>query len=132
LSLVNQAQILFLLGGLVLLMLILIEVAIAETRQNDSQEPEILLCDRIAGSVTQTLCFGQCSFTTFVALVSRTAAFTSLVATPIEAATSSPMVNVASLFTWCYIGFGAVLQVPLVQVLRSWLSVPVLTISMLL
>jgi len=36
------------------------------------------------------------------------------------------MVNVASLFTWCYIGFGAVLQVPLVQVLRSWLSVPVL------
>jgi len=56
------------------------------------------------------------------------------VATPIEAMTeaSSPMVNVASLFTCCYIGFGAVLQVPLVQVLRSWLSVPVLTISMLL
>jgi len=71
-------------------------------------------------------------FFTFVALVSRTLPlyFTSLVATPIEAMTeaSSPMVVLP--FTWCYIGFGAVLQVPLV--LRSWLSVPVLTISMLL
>lgn len=139
LSLVNQAEILFLLGGLLLLMfLILIQVAIAETRQNDSQESDILQGFAIALQDRSLRLFVLVNvlFTTFVALVSRTLPlyFTSLVATPIEATTeaSSLPVNVASLFTWCYIGFGAVLQVPIVQVLRSWLSVSVLTISMLL
>jgi len=125
----------FPLGGLVLLMfLILIEVAIADS-QNDSQEPEILQGFAIALQDRSLRLFVLVNVLLQPLLhwsVTLPLYFT-LVATPIEAMTeaSSPMVNVASLFTWCYIGFGAVLQVPLVQVLRSWLSVPVLTISML-
>lgn len=139
LSLSDRSQILFLLAGLLLLMfLILIQVAIAETSQNDSQESDILQGFAIALQDRSLRLFVLVNvlFTTFVALVSRTLPlyFTSLVATPIEATTeaSSSLVNVANLFTWCYIGFGAVLQLPLVQVLRSWLSVPVLMMSMLL
>ncbi|BAU43618.1 MFS transporter [Leptolyngbya sp. O-77] len=72
-------------------------------------------------------------FTTYVALVTSTIPlyFTNFVA----GADPTPGVSVsstASLFTWCYIGVGAVLQLPLAQLLTPYPRVRVLMAAMLL
>jgi len=112
---------------------VLIEVAIAETAKTTHKS--LRFCKDLRSHCRighSDSLFWSIFFTTFVALAEHCRCTSLPVATPIEAMTEASSPMVASLFTWCYIGFGAVLQVPLVQVLRSWLSVPVLTISMLL
>ncbi|MEP0909574.1 MFS transporter [Leptolyngbya sp. GB1-A1] len=70
-------------------------------------------------------------FTTYIALVSSTLP---LYLTRLSAANAvSPeqtVSDVAQLFTGCYIGLGAVLQLPLVQGLRGWSKVRALMLSM--
>ncbi|MBR8832676.1 MAG: MFS transporter [Stigonema ocellatum SAG 48.90 = DSM 106950] len=136
LSQVAQVQPLFLICGLILLMfLVLIQLAIhsqpsgkthADTPQDALQGFVLALKDRSL----QLFVLINVLFTTYIALVNSTLPlyFTNFISASIPQAT----VSVANLFTWCYIGIGAVLQLPLVQVLTSLLNVQVLMISMLL
>ena len=68
---------------------------------------------------------------TYIALVSSTLPlyFTNFVSASMP---QSSLVSVANLFPWCYIGIGAVLQLPLVQILTALSKVRVLMISMFL
>jgi MFS family permease len=129
LSFFDSAQLLFLVGGLVLLVfLLLIQVAVTETRQDRSQ-----YADPVQGFVTalgdrslQLFMGVNVLFTTYIALVNSTLP---LYFTRVASETPSP-VNIANLFTWCYLGLGAVLQLPLVQLLSSVSGIRVLMLSM--
>ncbi len=140
LSLVTSAQTLFLIAGLILLVfLILIQVAIADSHRDANEHSDPLQGFNLAlkDNSLQVFMLINVLFTTYIALVSSTLPlyFTNFVLTGISQTTSdaeSSLVSVANLFTWCYVGIGAVLQLPLVQVLISLLNVQVLTISMLL
>lgn len=122
------AQLLFLMSGLILLIfLVLIQAAITETRQDGSD-----YVDPLQGFVAalndrslQLFLLVNVLFTTDIALVNSTLP---LYFTHVATDTAS-LINVANLFTWCYLGFGAVLQLPLVQILSSWSGVRVLKMS---
>jgi len=149
LSLVAQVQTLFLICGLILLVfLVLIQIAIrdsrsaecmADTRQDGSEHSNTLQGFGLAlkDRSLQLFVLSNVLFTTYIALVHSTLPlyFTNFVSASIPQATpkvESSLVSVANLFTWCYVGIGAMLQLPLVQILTSLLNVQVLMISMLL
>jgi MFS family permease len=140
LSLVAQPQTLFLIAGLILVVfLIIVQVAIADSHQDAAEHSNPLQGFGVAlkDSSLQVFMLVNVLFTTYIALVSSTLPlyFTNFVLTGISQTTSnaeSSLVSVANLFTWCYVGIGSVLQLPLVQLLTSLLNVRVLTISMLL
>jgi MFS family permease len=139
LSLVHQAQILFLVGSLILvLFLVVILIAATETRQEHPEHSDTLQGFVVALRDRSLLLFVLVNvvFTTYIALVSSTLPlyFTNVVSLGSEATPASGTLigSIANLFTWWYIGLGAVLQVPLVQVLGSVPKVRVLGISMLL
>lgn len=126
-------QTLFLIGGLILLVfLMLIQIAVTDSSQLPSEHSDPLqgfvlaLKDR----ALQLFVSINILFTTYIALVNSTLPlyFTKFISTSI----SESSFSVANLFPWCYIGVGAVLQLPLVQILNSLLNVHVLIISMYL
>lgn len=139
-SLVVEAQTLFLSCGLVLLMfLMLIQIASTDTRQDALENSDPLQGFGLAfkDRALQIFVLINVLFTTYIALVNSTLPlyFTNFISASIPQATSkveSSLVSVANLFTWFYIGIGAVLQLPLVQILTSLLNLQVLMISMLL
>lgn len=135
LNLVHRIEALFVLSGLLFLVfLVLIQVAIIETRHDSSNNINTLKGFAVAlkDQALRLFVVVNVLFTTYVALVSSTLPlyFTSL---PLNT-TQNPdsLANIANLFTWCYVGLGAVLQIPLVQILGSLLRVKVLMLSMLL
>ena len=139
LSIVHEAQILFFVGSLILVVfLLLILIAVTETRQERSEHVDTLQGFVVALRDRSLLLFVLVNvlFTTFIALVSSTLPlyFTNIVSISPEAtpASGSSIGSIASLYTWCYVGLGALLQVPIVQVLGSLPKVRVLGISMLL
>ncbi|KAF3887749.1 MULTISPECIES: MFS transporter [Nostocales] len=140
LSTVTQPQTLFLMAGLILLVfLVTIQVAIADSHQeaNEHSNPLQGFSLALKDSSLQVFMLVNVLFTTYIALVSTTLPlyFTNFVFIGISQTNSdagSSLVSVANLFTWCYVGIGSVLQLPLVQLLTSLLNVRVLTISMLL
>lgn len=139
LSLVDQAQTLFFVGGLILAgFLLWILIAVQETRQESSEHSDTLQGFVVALRDRSLLLFVLVNvlFTTYIALVNSTLPlyFTNVVSLTPEAtpASGTSIANVANLFTWCFIGLGAVLQVPIVQVLGSVPKVRVLAISMVL
>ena len=134
LTLVNQAQMLFLDTSLVFLVfLLLVQAAVTETRQSDLEETDTLQGFVVAlqDQSLRLFILGNILFTTYIALIGSTLPlyFTNVISAA-EAGTSP--LSVANLFTWCYIGFGAVLQIPIVQVLGSLLRVQVLMMAMVL
>ncbi|GAA6615819.1 MFS transporter [Scytonema sp. NUACC26] len=141
LSLFTQPQTLFLIAGLILLVfLVIVQVAIADSHQDANEHSDPLQGFNLAlkDSSLQVFMLVNVLFTTYIALVNSTLPlyFTNFVLTDgisqTTSDTESSLVSVANLFTWCYIGIGSVLQLPLVQLLTSLLNVRVLTISMLL
>lgn len=139
LSLVAQAQALFLVDSLILLVfLILIQLAVVETRQNAPAHLDMLQGFLVALNDRSLRLFIGVNilFTTYIALANLTLPlyFTTLTAANSEAAAAAgaPWLSIANLFTWCYVSFGALFQLPLVQVLSSFMRVHVLMISMLL
>lgn len=140
LTLVARGQLIFLVTSLIfLIFLVLIQIAIIETRQEDPEHSGTLQGFVVAfkDRSLQLFVVVNVLFTTYIALVNSTLPlyFTKVISTPAPDATTeagSTLASVANLFTWCYIGFGAVLQLPIVQVLNSVLKVQVLMISMLL
>nr|WP_155746408.1 MFS transporter [Scytonema sp. UIC 10036] len=140
LSSVTQPQTLFLIAGLVLVVfLVTVLVAIADSHQeaNEHSDPLQGFSLALKDSSLQVFMLVNVLFTTYIALVSTTLPlyFTNFVLTEISQTTSdagSSLLSVTNLFTWCYVGIGSVLQLPLVQMLNSLLNVRVLSISMLL
>ena len=139
LSLVHEAQLLFLVGSLILVMfLVWILIAVTETRQDSSQHADTLQGFIVALRDRSLVLFVLVNilFTTYIALVSSTLPlyFTNVVSISPEATSASgtSIASIANLYTWCYVGLGALLQVPIVQVLGLVPKVRVLGISMLL
>jgi MFS family permease len=136
LSVPNHTQVFFFADTFILLIfLLLVQTEIAETRQEQSepygvwQKFTTALNDRSL----QLFVSANILFTIYVALVSSVLPlyFTNIVTSnPKEAGLL--IGSIANLFTWCYVGVGTVLQLPLVQVLGSFAKVQVLMISMLL
>jgi hypothetical protein len=73
-------------------------------------------------------------FTTNIALVNSTLPlyFTTVMSIQSASVATTTLTTVANLFTWRYVGVGAVLQLPIVQMLHAVLRVRVLMVSMLL
>ena len=138
LAFADQAQLLFLIDSLILLMfLVLILTAVTETRQDNLEHSDTLQGFVVALRDRSLLLFVLVNvlFTTYIALVSSTLPlyFINIVSISSEAtASGSSIGNVANLYTWFYVGLGAVLQLPLVPVLSSLPKVRILVISMLL
>lgn len=139
LSLFHEAQILFLVGSLILVVfLVWILIAVTETRQEHPEHLDTLQGFVVALRDRSLLLFVLVNvlFTTYIALVSSTLPlyFTNVVSISPEAtpASGTSFASIANLYTWCYVGLGAVLQVPIVQILGSVPKVRVLVISMLL
>jgi len=136
LSLTNQAQTLFFADSFILLIfLVLIQGASVETRQDNLEQSDSLQGFGVALKDRSLRLFVLVNimFTTCIALVNSVLPlyFTNIVAAR-ALETGASVGSVANLFTWCYVGFGAVLQLPLAQVLGSFLKIQVLMISMLL
>lgn len=140
LSLVTQAQTLFLIAGLVLLVFLgLIQFVGMDTRQDSPTQHSPTLKgfgSALKDRGLQLFVLASVLFTTYIALVHSTLP---LYLTNFVVASASPtnpsgesLVSVANLFTWCYVGVGAVLQLPLVHMLTSLLNIQALIISMLL
>ena len=70
-------------------------------------------------------------FTTYIALVTSTIPlyFTNFVPA-ISGGADAAVTSTASLFTWCYIGAGAVLQIPIAQLLNRFAKVHVLMFAL--
>ncbi|MBE9190437.1 MFS transporter [Gloeocapsopsis crepidinum LEGE 06123] len=136
LTLVHRIEALFVLSGvLFLVFLVLIQVAIIETRHDASNDTNTLQGFAIALKDRALRLFVVINvlFTTYVALVSSTLPlYFTLLPQNTTQNTASSLTSVANLFTWCYVGLGAVLQLPLVQILGSLVKIKVLMISMLL
>ena len=139
LSLVERAQNLFFVGSLILVVfLLLILIAVTETRQEHPEQVETLQGFVVALRDRSLLLFIVVNvlFTTYLALVNSTLPlyFTNVVSISPEATSASgtSIASIANLYTWCYVGLGALLQVPIVQVLGLVPKVRVLGISMLL
>jgi MFS family permease len=118
--------------------LVLIQVAVAETRLDQPEHSDPLQGFVVALKDRSLRLFVVVNvlFTTYIALINTTLPLhlTNVVSANAEATieAGSELGSIANLFTWCYLGFGAVLQLPLVQVLGSLQRVQVLMISMLL
>lgn len=139
LSLFHEAQFLFLVASLILVVfLVWILIAATETRQEHPEHLDTLQGFVVALRDRSLLLFVLVNvlFTTYIALVSSTLPlyFTNVVPISPEAipASGTSITSIANLYTWCYVGLGAVLQVPIVQVLGSVPKVRILGISMLL
>ncbi len=136
LTLFPQTQILFLATSLVFLLFwVLIQTAVSETDQ-DSTQTHLLKGFVTALQDRSLLLFvlANLLFTTYIAVVNTTLPLylTKVMASSASSGAGTMLVGVANLFTWCYIGFGTVLQFPIVQVLNAVPKIRVLMLSMLL
>lgn len=138
LSLADQAQSLFLVGSFILVVfLVWILIAVTETRQEHLEQADTLQGFVVAFRDRSLILFVLVNvlFTTYIALVSTTLPlyFTTIVSISAEVppASGTSITSIANLYTWCYVGLGTLLQVPIVQVLGSVPKVWVFAISML-
>lgn len=133
---VPQIKILFLVGSLILILfLVLVLLGVTETRQDRPEHSDTLQGFAVALRDRSLILFVLVNvlFTTYFALVNSTLPlyFTHTISLP-GATASESIASIANLFTWCYVGLGAVLQIPIVQALSPLPKVRVLVISMLL
>ncbi|MBD2022337.1 MFS transporter, partial [Leptolyngbya sp. FACHB-36] len=137
---VAEARSLFLLVSLIFLVfLVLVQTmmqgaidsgADAETPAADPPQQgwRVALNDRRL----RTFVLANVLFTTYIAVVNTTLPLYLTNFAAIGAFSGSSTASVATLFTGCYVGIGAIAQVPIVQVLGSFPRVHVLMMSMLL
>ncbi len=138
LAVVHQIQILFLVVSFILMLfLVLVLIGVTETRQDSPEQADTLQGFGVALRDQSLLLFVLVNvlFTTYFALVNSILPlyFTNVVsATEIASGSGAAIASISSLYTWCYVGLGAVLQIPIVQVLSSLPKVRILVISLLL
>lgn len=136
LTLVNQSpQLLFAACGLVFVAFVLIvQFTMPETRQSTAEEHTHLgLLIALQDKSLLLFILANVLFTTYIALVTSTIPlyFTNFVPA-ISGQTGTSVTSTAGLFTWCYIGAGAILQLPVAQFFKRSDRVQVLMIALLL
>lgn len=135
LTLIHQSHRgLFLTCGLIYLAFVLmVQFTMPETRQSQSAEAHTTTGVFIALKDKALLIFilANLLFTTYIALVTSTIPlyFTNFVPT-ISGGADVSVANTANLFTWCYIGAGALLQIPIAQVFNRFSKVHVLMVAL--
>lgn len=132
LSWFGRIEPLFIFSGIVFLVfLTLIQIATSETKQYTLEQSSTLQGFIVAfkDNALRLFIVVNVLFTTYVALVGSTIP---LYFSNISSSAEPSLMNVASLFAWCYIGLGAIIQLPLVQILAALPRIQVLIVSMLL
>lgn len=136
LMLVNQSpQVLFIACGLIFLAFVgIVQLTMPETRQptiGDHEHGGLLVA--LQDKSLLLFILANVLFTTYIALVTSTIPlyFTNFVPA-ISGAAGGSVTSTAGLFTWCYIGAGAVLQLPIAQVFKRFARVQVLMIALVL
>lgn len=133
---VKSPSLLFLSCGLIFLaFLLMVQFTMLETRQPTPTEETTTqgLLTALRDKSLLIFILANLLFTTYIALVTSTIPlyFTNFVP-EIGGGANASVANIANLFTWCYIGVGAVLQLPIAQVFSSLPRVRVLMIALLL
>jgi MFS family permease len=136
LTLTHQpGQLVFVGCGLIFLVfLLMVQFVFTETRQPQAEQtqPTQGILTALKDKMLIIYFLANTLFTTYVALVTSTLPlyFTNFV--PAVGGTDTALASTASLFTWCYIGFGTLLQLPLAQAFSSFKHTRVLMIAMVL
>ncbi len=127
-------QLLFVGCGLIFVVFLLAQIVMPETRSPVMTETTATqgILTALKDKALIILFLANALFTTYIALVSSTLPlyFTNFV--PIGAASGTSVDSTANLFTWCYIGVGTVLQLPIAHFLSRFRRVRVLMLSMVL
>uniref|UniRef100_A0A832M3E3 MFS transporter n=1 Tax=Oscillatoriales cyanobacterium SpSt-402 TaxID=2282168 RepID=A0A832M3E3_9CYAN len=137
LTLVHQShQALFIACGLIdLAFVLMVQFTMPETRQSHAVEHHATTGLLIALKDKSLLIFilANVLFTTYIALVNSTIPlyFTNFVPA-ISGGAGATVGSTANLFTWCYIGVGAVLQLPIAQLFKGLPKVRVLMLALIL
>lgn len=122
-------------GGFFLAFLLMVGFTMSETRQPAPHSESITTGLFVALKDISLLVFilANVLFTTYIALVTSTVPlyFTNFVPA-IAGGASGGVANTANLFTWCYIGVGAVLQIPIAQLFSPLPKVRVLMVALLM
>ena len=128
--LLEAHQTLFLAGAMMLLLFLgLVQFGVAETQSASKKDGTVQgIMIALKDSALRLFFVVNVLFATYIAIISSTLP---LYLTS-RAAVGTTQTDISSQFTWWYIGLGALLQLPLVQVLGSLRQVSVLMISMLL
>ncbi len=134
LMLMNQSpQLLFIGCGLVFLAFVaIVQLTMPETREAIAGETaQAGLLVALQDKSLLLFILANVLFTTYIALVTSTIPlyFTNFVPA-ISGQTGSTFASTAGLFTWCYIGAGAVLQLPIAQLFKRFDRVQVLMIAL--
>lgn len=122
-------------GGFFLAFLLVVQFTIPETRQPSTHHESTTTGLLVALKDTSLLIFilANVLFTTYIALVTSTIPlyFTNFVPA-ISGGASASVASTATLFTWCYIGAGAILQIPIAQVFSSLPKTRVLMVALVM
>lgn len=112
----------------------LTQLAIPETRSPSATHENTTtgILTALRDKLLITFVLANVLFTTYIAIVTSTIPlyFTNFV-TGIGGGPGASVTNTANLFTWCYIGIGAVLQLPIAQLFTHYPRVRVLMMAML-
>ncbi|MBM0744206.1 MFS transporter [Phormidium sp. CLA17] len=132
----QRHELLFLGCGLIFLaFLVMVQTAIAETRLTTTEPhtPTQGFLVALQDKTLLTFILANVLFTTYVALVTSTVPlyFTNFIPA-IGSTPTASLADTASLYTWCYIGVGAVAQLPIAQAFTAVSRIRVLMIAMLL
>jgi MFS family permease len=129
-------QILFLGCGLIFLIFwVVVQLTLVETRPDQPNQHGTMQGFGVALRDHSLLIFvlANLLFTTYIALVTTTIPlyFTNFISA-VSATPDLALANTANLFTWCYIGVGAIVQMPIASLLQKFSRVRVLMLAMIL
>ncbi len=137
LTLVHQNHLTLFVGcsGFFLAFLALTQFAIPETRSANLTHENTTtgILTALQDKLLITFVLANVLFTTYIAIVTSTIPlyFTNFVI-GVGGGPGASVTSTANLFTWCYIGIGAVLQLPIAQLFTHYSRVRVLMIAMLI
>jgi MFS family permease len=136
LTLVHQNHLALFIGcsGFFLVFLAVTQFAMPETRSTHSTHENTTtgILTALRDRLLITFVLANVLFTTYIAIVTSTIPlyFTNFVS-GIGGGSGASVTSTANLFTWCYIGVGAVLQLPIAQLFTHYPRVRVLMIALL-
>ncbi|XGV99083.1 MAG: MFS transporter [Leptolyngbya sp. BL-A-14] len=131
----RSPQLVFVGCGLIFLVFLLAQLALPETRQAHEQSEKTAMQGVMIALKDQALIvlfLANALLTTYIALVSSTIPlyFTNFI--PLDRSAGTSIDSIATLFTWCYIGVGTVVQLPIAHLFSSFQHGRVLMLSMVL
>ncbi|MBW4472853.1 MAG: MFS transporter [Stenomitos rutilans HA7619-LM2] len=128
-------QLVFVGCGLIFLVFLGAQLFMPETRQADVGSEKTAVQGMMVALKDKALLIlflANALLTTYIAIVSSTVPlyFTNFI--PLDRTPNASVDNVANLFTWCYIGVGTVVQLPIAHFFSGFQHVRVLMLSMVM